>query len=285
MKATREKWSNEKLFSRLLNNKSERHYWDIMHELRKRPTKEVFDTALGLTHSEDKKAKQAGIHVLAQLGSAPRPFCVHGNQRFFDLLELEKDFEILESVLISIGHNNERLSAEQIEHLCRLVDAESSDVKYGLVFSLLGINDPKAIDALIILSSDESDNVRDWATFGIGTQTKRNNRKIREALWARVNDSNEETKFEAFVGLAMRKDSRINELIKQKLNDGDYGSLLFDAIIAIDGKEFLPLLKVQFAQNLPDKTINPSWLKDLKNCIDALEENGIEGPKLVLKKT
>ena len=46
-------------------------------------------------------------------------------------------------------------------------------------------------------------------------------------MWNRVNDKHQETKLEAIVGLAKRKDTQVNEIIKREIIDGEYGVLLF----------------------------------------------------------
>ena len=89
---------------------------------------------------------------------------------------------------------------------------------------------------------DKSSYIRDWATFGIGSQIKKDTIEIRNALWERINDKHQDTKLEAIVGLAKRKDIRIKEIIKRELLDGEYGTLLFEAILDLKDKDFLPLL-------------------------------------------
>jgi hypothetical protein len=72
--------------------------------------------------------------------------------------------------------------------------------------------------------------------------------------------------------LAKRKDNRAKEVIRRELIDGEYGTLLFEAIIETQDKEFLPLLKQNLKTIKDDKTINPEWEKDLKSCIDRLKK-------------
>jgi HEAT repeat protein len=267
---SRYEWTDEKLFHRLLNNRSKRTYWDNIRALRQRPTKEVFHRSIELTKSADPKAREIGIDVLAQLGTTPRPFCTESNKRFFEILDTGKDPQIFMSLLYAIGHNNERLTKMQIDKLCELGDTNNSLIKEGLVSSLLGIDHPRAIDTLIKLSSDKLDHIRDWATFGIGSQVERNNKKIREALWARVNDKHQDTKYEAIVGLAARKDTRVKEIIKRELLLEEYGTLLFEAIIAVGGKAFLPILRRHSKKERTNKDANPYWVGKLKDCINEL---------------
>lgn len=267
---SRKNWTDEKIISRLINNKTDKSRWDNIIALRKRPSEELFLKCVELTKSDNTKIRKIGIDILAQLGLSPRPFLKETLKIYFDLLEIETDPDVLMSLLYSIGHNNEELNNEQIEKICSFIHNENSWVKEGLVYALLGIDNLTAIETLTKLSSDKLSHIRNWATFGLGTQIERNNKNIRETLWNRVNDKHQETKLEAIVGLAKRKDNRVNEIIKREIIDGEYGTLLFEAILEIKDKEFLPLLKQNLKNIKDDKNINPEWEKDLKNCINEL---------------
>jgi HEAT repeat protein len=269
---TRNDWTTEKLFFRLINNKSDKTYWDNITALRKRPTIEVFDRSIELTNSLDARIRTIGINVLAQLGSASRPFRAETVVRFFELLQSETDPETLRVLLVSIGHNNERLTKEQIANLCEFGASPHGLVREGLVFSLLRIRNPKAIDTLILLSSDKSSYIRDWATFGIGSLNDSNNKKIRAALWVRVDDEHLDTRCEAIVGLARRKDIRVREIIKRELQDGEYGTWLFEAILEFGDKQYLPTLRRTFKTSSKDSSVEERWLKSLKECINDLSK-------------
>lgn len=262
-------WTDDKLLSRLCNNKSVKSRWDNIRVLRKRPSEELFFKCVELTKSKDPKIRSIGIDILAQLGVTSRPFLKQTLKLYFDLLTIESDPDVLMSLLYAIGHNNDKLNKTQIEKLCTFSISESNWVKEGLVSALGFVNNVNAIDVLIKLSNDRLSHIRNWATFYIG-QVDRNSKKIKEALWARVNDNHQETKLEAIVGLAKRKDSRVNEIIKRELLDGEYGTLLFEAIIEIGDKQFLPILRQNLKAIKEDTTINPEWKKDLKNCINEL---------------
>jgi len=263
-------WTTEKLFSRLLNNKSEKSYWDYIRILRSRPNNDVFRRCMELTTSDIPKNRMAGIDILAQLGVPPRPFYKETIDKYFKLLEIEKEPKVIMSILFGIGHNNENLNKTQIKKLCSLADTANSLIKEGLVASLLGKNDINAINTLIHFSADKLNYIRDWATFGIGSQIEEDTIEIRNALWKRVNDKHQDTKLEAIAGLAKRKDIRIKEIIERELAEGEYGTLLFEAILDLKDKNFLPLLyqNLKLAEN--DIKINSEWIKDLKTCITRL---------------
>jgi hypothetical protein len=88
-------WTNEKLIFRLINNKSNRTYWENIRVLRKRATKEVFGKCAELIKSKKPKEREIGIDVLAQLGLPPRQFYKESNKLFFELIEIEKDPKVL----------------------------------------------------------------------------------------------------------------------------------------------------------------------------------------------
>ena len=263
-------WETEKIFKRLLNNKSKQSYWEYINILRSRPDKSVFRQCIELTTSEIPKNKIIGIDVLAQLGISPRPFCRETIDRYFELLENESEPKVIMSILFGIGHNNENLNKAQIKKLCSYAATNSNLIKEGLVFSLLGKSDSDAIKTLIFLSTDKLNHIRDWATFGIGAQIEKNTIEIRDALWARINDKHQDTKLEAIAGLAKRKDIRVKEIINRELLAGEYGTLLFEAILYLKDKEFLPLLCHNLELTENGTNINPEWIEDLKTCITNL---------------
>lgn len=271
MPAGRNNWTDEKLFDRLLTNTSERMYWDNISELRKRANSDVFQKCKALITSPDPKFRKIAIDIVAQLGITPRPFIHESIKLFFDTLETETDNDVIAALLWAISHNNDKLSALQIEKICTFKNTPEIFIKDALVSALLGVDNPLAIATLIHLSEDKSANVRNWSVFGIGSMIASDTISIRKALWNRVNDKNEDTRFEAITGLANRKDERVISLIHRELLRGDYQGLLFDAIIALGEKQFLPILKEEFDRHKTNEKINPEWIEKLTKAIAALE--------------
>jgi HEAT repeat protein len=276
---TRNNWTNEKLISRLCSQKSDKSRWDNISVLRKRPSEELFIMCVELTKSKNPKTRTIGIDILAQMGNTPRPFLKQTLKLFFEILNLENDPEVLMSLLYGIGHTNHKLNKAQVEKLCTFSNNDNIWVKKGLVYSLLGIDNPKAIETLIKFSNDKISHIRNWATFGIGTLIERDNKNIKKALWDRINDKHQETKLEAIVGLAKRKDSQINDIIKLELQKGEYGTLIFKAINEIGDKQFLPILKQNLKLAKGDTSTNPEWLIELKECIDNLKKHSENGER------
>lgn len=268
---SRENWTNEKVFFRLVNNKSDRTYWANIKELSSRPNKEVFDQCVEFIKSEEAKKRVIAINVMAQLGVRPRPFYRETIQILFELLVNENNEKVIWSSLYALGHNNEEFKETEISPLTKFRDHKSPEIRHALVSALLRVNNKIAIDTLIHLSNDSDSATRDWATFGLGTQIERNIKKIREALWLRVNDSCQDAKLEAIVGLAKRRDTRVTEIIIRELTEGEYGTLLFEAIEELNDKSFLPYLEKNLVDEKKDDGINSGWLDALEGCIEKLK--------------
>ncbi|MDR1890297.1 MAG: hypothetical protein LBQ81_13145 [Zoogloeaceae bacterium] len=278
MKMKQQDWTTEKLFSRLIDNRSEKDRWEKIRILHKRPSDEVYARCVELAHSENTKERIIGIDVLAQLGAAigvkRKPYEKQALRLYFDLLDREQDTRTLYSILYAIGHNYQGLTLAQIKKLAGYQTHKHSEVRHALVFALSCVDKKAAIDVLIALSRDRSDHIRDWATFSLGQQIETDNEEIREALWQRVNDRHQDTRSEAIYGLAKRKDARAVELIRRELlvdnGHGEYSALIFDAIKEFTDKDFLPLLPL-LEQALvvarQDERTASWWLEDLEACI------------------
>jgi HEAT repeat protein len=70
-------------------------------------------------------------------------------------------------------------------------------------------DDPAAIEVLLKLTADTDADVRDWATFGVGVQGDGDSNEIRDALMLRLADQDQDTREEAILALAKRKDRRV----------------------------------------------------------------------------
>lgn len=269
---SRKKWNDEKLFIRLQNNKSDKTYWENIRELRSRANENIFKTCIKLSKSVNSKDRTIAVDILAQLGIPPRPFYKESKKVFFNILQKESDKDVLFSVLYAIGHNNEKLTSQEISKICSFQNSKDVDIRKSLVYALLSVDNKLAIDTLIHLTADPISYIRDWATFGIGQQIERDNKNIRQALWLRTQDKDRYVKFEAIFGLAKRKDIRVKENIKRELLAFEYETLLFEAIAELKDTDFLPLLKQNLKKANLDKEKNAEWIKELKVCVKQLSK-------------
>jgi HEAT repeat protein len=199
--------------------------WDAIRTLNYRANREVLDAAHELCLSEDPSHRRVGADILGQLGIPDRTFPKECLGILLGLLN-DEDLEVLDSACIALGHLHQ---LEAIEPLIKLKNHPEASIRYAVTFGLLAYEDERAVKALIELSEDEDDEVRDWATFGLGSQIDSDTPEIRDALYRRLTDSDDTTSGEGMVGLARRKDERVLQALLQDLARDDAGSLPLEA--------------------------------------------------------
>jgi hypothetical protein len=100
-------------------------------------------------------------------------------------------------------------------------DAEDrAEAAFGLATAVTGREDDPAVSALIRLTGDAEPDVRDQATFALGTLAPVDGPDVRDALWARLDDTDPDTREEAVRGLALRRDPRAVPLLGELLAAG-----------------------------------------------------------------
>ncbi len=257
----RKDWTDEKLFERLLTNRSKKTYWENIRELRKRPNEYVFDRAFELIETKKEKEIIIGINILAQLGYNPRYKQIETVKICFGLLEKEQNPNVIEAILLAISHNNKILKKEQILSLSEFKIHRFSIIRFALVHALSGLKQQAAIETIIELSNDKDQDIRDWAVFALGSQIDTNNEIITNILWERTSDSSDLVRLEAIAGLAKRKDKRVKEiLIRELQNIDEHGSIILESINDFNDYDFIDLLEKQLEVNKRTKQVNEDWL-------------------------
>ena len=124
------------------------------------------------------------------------------------MADREADAEVLSAIACAFGHlgapHGQAWLLAQHAH-------EDPDVREAVAFALGGREGEDVMAALIELSGDASSGVRDWATFALGTLAREDSDELRDALAARLDDPDSETRLEAVHGLAVRGDHRADD--------------------------------------------------------------------------
>lgn len=193
--------------------------------LQHRGSREVFDAAVALCQKEDVDDRILGVQILAQLGIPERSFPAETNVLLLEMLERESEPAILCDIGIAFGHLRSEVA---IVPLSKLKNHPHEDVRFGVVMGLMCQEDGLAITTLIELSADPDIDVRNWATFSLGSQIESDSPDIRKALWERLshersdiasNDDCADVYGEALVGLARRKDPNILNVLCEELEE------------------------------------------------------------------
>jgi HEAT repeat protein len=185
--------------------------WAAVHELQSVGTREVLDKAVAWCRSADPLKRARAADVIGQLGrTSEDPANAFSEDSFVviaSLIKAEKEPLPLGSAIQALGHI---ANPRGVEILSRFRNHSDAGVRFAVACAL-GIfpDHPLALEALVELTRDEDEEVRDWATFGIGALGKSDSPAIRSALIERLDDSYEDARNEAIVGLARLKDERV----------------------------------------------------------------------------
>lgn len=237
----------EKLFAQTLSGEyDDETPWNAVRELHHVGTREVLERAARWCHSEDPLQRARGADVLAQLGrTAEHPSNSFPEECFEAVAEMAAAEEVVQplaSAIHALGHIGNPRAVPIIVPHCAHSDP---DVRFAVAFACGSFgNEPLAVGTLLLLMSDEDADVRDWATFGLGTLSESDSPAIREALANALEDSEEDVRQEALVGLAKRHDLRVLPALVKRLQLTETDDLTIEA-----ARELL-----EIAHDSPDRT-------------------------------
>jgi hypothetical protein len=258
-----------------LSTNDDDYAWHLLGILHLRGSKRELDAAILLSRSHNPDMRELSADILGQLGGGSHPFLEDSIDILINLSN-DKDLNVVNSAVHALGHLED---SRAIPSLIPLVDSSCPKIRSGVAFSLglvSGNDDSNATHALIKLSKDCNPEVRDWATFALGTLRTIDTHEIREALWDRIENETEwEAYCEAILGLALRKDSKIFDVILSEFKKENPPNL-FNAVVSCREYSLLPLLKKLLKKAELEKNkngeIKEEWLKHLKNCISSLSQ-------------
>jgi HEAT repeat protein len=192
--------------------------WDAVRFLRLRGTEEIFQLAVQYTRSSVPLERARGLDVLAQLGARERDEDrPHTDERVAIAIEnlQHPDPLVVQSAAWALAHLG---GDSAVSSLIPMRTNSDPDTRWAVANGLNGSERQDAIATLIELMDDSDDNVRDWATFALGTQCDVDLPEIREALRKRLGDPYKNARDEAVWGLAQHKDPHGIQLLIDRLS-------------------------------------------------------------------
>lgn len=201
-----------------------------VYNLHKRGSEEVFGQAEKWCVSANAVERELAVDILAQLGG---PVLVQDDPVFAPRsIELARrllsddDSDVQASAVIALA----RLDAsDEVVDSPSLAEHESIRVRHAVAYALGFSESSHAAGILMRLMHDLDDEVRNWATFGLGVLRQDDSPEIRQTLLTRLKDPHDETRGEAMVGLALRKEIRVIPHIRAELISDDVMMLAVEA--------------------------------------------------------
>jgi HEAT repeat protein len=250
-------------------------YWDSVRELQRRGTQTVFDIASELCGLEDPSRRRLGLNILAQLGyERGRPF-LEGSLPIALNLAVDSELRVRRSALSALGHLGD---ARALKVLLRMVADPDAGIRLEVAQAMPSVLGdpplPEAVAALTTLMADADGQVRDWATFGLGSLLDVDSEPIRQALQTRLDDRSGDTAGEALVGLARRRDPQVLTRVRAVLDGDDVGNLTVEAAGELADRSLLPSLERLKASGWADRDPR-GWL--LEEALAACREGNSMG--------
>lgn len=251
---------------------AEQHAWAAIRCLYESDPDEVLAVCRALTRGERAIARRVGLDIVARLGEPEIPLRAERLRMVLDVLERETEVACLASAASALGHLRHEAA---LLPLLRLMRHPSVRVRWPVVMALPNCPDRQAVSSLIAMTRDEADIVRDWATFHLRF-VEPTTPEIKEAMRARLNDSDHVTRREALVGLAEKGERSIVPSLRRELerfietDDAEnYGEdNLFEAVALVPDIRLVPALRAM-RQGVP-----PALRIDLERLIAACAQHG-----------
>ncbi|GAA1508894.1 hypothetical protein GCM10009730_11260 [Streptomyces albidochromogenes] len=199
-------------------------WMEAVAALWRRGDEETFQAAAAWCASGDPLRQAFAADVLAQLGfeQGDKPFAARALPLLRELAREagDSDSELAQAAVLALGHHGDPTALPEI---LRHAGHPEAEVRHRVALSLIGLvpaGHREGAAALIALSRDPDDEVRDWATLalaGFDADTP----EIRQALADRLEDHDPDTAAEAAGGLAARGDARAVDALARLLREED----------------------------------------------------------------
>ena len=217
--------------------------WDLIAGILRECSDDVLEVGVGLLESGIDRQRTLGADILGRLVGIEPNSCEAVQAALLTALMAEKESAPLASIVAALGHIGDPCTLGSV---FPLADDPSAEVRLAVAFAVATISPqplaPEARAALIGRSRDIEPEVRDWATFGLGTLSDADGPDVRAALLARAEDAHHEARAEALFGLAVRHDPRAVPHLIRALRSPLVGGLEVDAAAAAADPRLLPAL-------------------------------------------
>lgn len=227
--------------------------WELIAGIVGECPDDVLDVCRTLLRDATADGRSLGADVLGRLvGVDPgaRPAALDA---LLEALSAETEPCATASMVAALGHVG---STDAIDAIVGLAGSADAGVRLAAAFAVATLSpQPLSHDvryALIKLSGDVEPEVRDWATFGLGTLSSDDGPDVRAALLARTEDEQHTTRAEALFGLAVRRDPRAVPHLIRALESPMVVGLELDAAAEARDPRLLPALWALWRAGLAD---------------------------------
>jgi len=227
-----ERMEIEALFAQTLHGEyDDDEPWKAVSVLQQIGSREVFDQAALWCRTDDPLKRACGADILAQFGkTAEHPQNTYPDECFVitaDIATTEESCLPLRSAIHALGHIGD---PRAVPIIAKHSTDSDPDMRFAVACACGSFgNEELAVNVLLNLMRDDDSDVRDWATFGLGSMSDSDTPTIRNALFDALNDSDADVRQEAQIGLAKRQDTRVLPHLFALLQEPEVDDLTIEA--------------------------------------------------------
>ena len=249
--------SDDELFDVVLTETDDERHSHAVFTLRYRGTREIYDTAIGLCRGRLAVERRQGVSVLSLFRGKygkEHPFHQETLDLLRGMLEREKRITVIHMLLWGLSQLDDDRAVRPI---AELTNHANKWIRKSVAIALTSFagESEHALRALIDMCRDPDRDVRDWATFGLGSQFELGNLDLPEAhevLWERAEEEDREIRSQALRGLVFRGDNVPNERLIAELQADELYDDILEAVEMIADPVFLPyLLRLREWREIP----------------------------------
>jgi HEAT repeat protein len=215
--------------------------WNAIETLRQLGSREVFEKAAEWCRSPNSIERSRAADVLAQLGMTSKtkhPFPDESYEIMVGQLHHEHALRPLMSSIYALGHLGNPAVSPMI---AKYVTRPDCDIRFAVTYALRCFpNEPAHVACLLQLMQDSHNDVRDWATFGLGVQGDIDSPEIHEALMLRLYYTILDVRLEAMGSLAKCQAERVLPMLFAELEKPESYVVTFKAVSLTLGMEHEP---------------------------------------------
>jgi HEAT repeat protein len=211
----------------LIGEPDEERRWDLLTDFARADPEAARRAGLDLLSAVAARTREIAADLLGQSATVAAERAREVADALLPRLQDETDAAALAAAVLAIGHTHDERARAVI---ARLGGHETVAIRDAVAVTLPSFElDDDALEALRHLSADSDDHVRDWATFALAQSDASDSPTI-EALAARVDNADDDTRAEGIFGLARRRDPRARALVERELRRPVHGELIERAL-------------------------------------------------------
>jgi hypothetical protein len=214
-------------------------YWNLVCNLHSRSDARLFGICAAWAGDTDPSLRRTAADVLAQLDYDHDKPHRDASEPILDHMLGDTHLPVVASALVALGW----LKRGDVERIVAWAHNDDRRIRRAVVKALSGRDEPTAVAMMIVLSRDTDTDVRTWASWGLAIDSHVDTPPVRDALFARMEDTDAQTRLEAIYGLAVRGDRRAVPHVARELRaSADVASMIIEAAGHVPDGSFMTAL-------------------------------------------